>query len=69
MPIIHAHFLEGRTLETRRKYAAELTRITSEILNVPAQRVHIVLTEVPAEGFAHGGILMSDSTVSKDAKP
>jgi phenylpyruvate tautomerase PptA (4-oxalocrotonate tautomerase family) len=34
MPLIKVNMLQGRSVETKRKYASEMTRITCECLGV-----------------------------------
>ncbi|ABC34371.1 putative 4-oxalocrotonate tautomerase [Burkholderia thailandensis E264] len=60
MPTIHLEMHPGRTLEQKRAFVTEVTRVTAETLNCPVESVDIVITEVPRDAWAKAGKLVSD---------
>ncbi|KGR99801.1 tautomerase enzyme family protein [Burkholderia sp. ABCPW 111] len=50
----------GRTLEQKRAFVNEVTRVTAQTLNCPVESVDIVITEVPRDAWAKAGKLISD---------
>jgi len=60
MPSINVNLLEGRTVESKRKYAAEVTKLTCEYLEVPPERVRVIFNEMKHENFAVAGVLSVD---------
>jgi 4-oxalocrotonate tautomerase len=60
MPIIQVNLLEGRTVEQKRKYVADVTRVTCEDLGVPPDSVRIQFITMGHEDFAVAGVLHSD---------
>jgi len=60
MPILHLEMLPGRTLEQKRAFVREATRVAAETLACPPDSLDIVISEVPRESWAKGGQLMSD---------
>ena len=60
MPIIQVNLLQGRSVETKRKYAAELTKLTCECLDASPESVRIIFREMAHEDFAIAGILAAD---------
>jgi 4-oxalocrotonate tautomerase len=60
MPLIEVNMLQGRSDETKRKYASEMTRITCECLGVKPESVRIIFSEMPPENFAIAGKLSAD---------
>lgn len=53
--------LPGRTLEQKRAFVSEVTRVTVETLKCPVESVDVIITEVPRDGWAKAGKLISDS--------
>jgi 4-oxalocrotonate tautomerase len=53
MPIVNVQLIEGRSAELREQLIAQLTATVLDVLDVPAQSVRVILTEVPA---AHWGV-------------
>lgn len=62
MPNITVELLSGRSLDQRRRFVAEVTRVVVETLLVPAASVRIVLQEIEPDGVASGGLLALDQT-------
>ena len=60
MPIIQVNLLQGRSTEIKRKYAAELTKLTCECLGTQPEAVRIIFSEMEHENFAVAGVLSSD---------
>jgi 4-oxalocrotonate tautomerase len=61
MPVIKVNMLQGRSIETKRKYASEMTRITCECLDVNPESVRIIFSEMPPENLAAAGTLFADA--------
>jgi 4-oxalocrotonate tautomerase len=60
MPTLHLEMHPGRTLEQKRAFVREVTRVTVETLVCPPESVDIVITEVPRDAWAKGGKLLAD---------
>ena len=60
MPTIHVNLLEGRTVEAKRKYAAEVTKLTCECFEVTPEKVRVVFNDMKHENFAIAGVLVAD---------
>lgn len=60
MPTLYLDMHPGRTLEQKRQFVREVTRVTSETLNCPTDSVDVLISEVPREHWAKGGQLISD---------
>jgi 4-oxalocrotonate tautomerase len=59
MPIVQISLLTGRTPEKKEQLMNKVTDAIVEALQIPRDRVHIVLNEVPKENIGHGGIPFS----------
>jgi len=60
MPLINVSLLEGRSVEAKRKYASEITKLTCDCFEVTPERVRIVFSEMKPENFAVAGVLNVD---------
>jgi 4-oxalocrotonate tautomerase len=60
MPTYHVEMMEGRTVEQKKKLAAEITRVSVEILGGQAESVDIIITDIKRENWATGGKLWSE---------
>ena len=60
MPTVNIQLFEGRTVDEKRKLAEKLTGAVMEALNVPPEAVRIMITEMPRENLAVGGVLNID---------
>jgi len=60
MPTLHLEMHPGRTLDQKRDFVREVTRVTVETLVCPPESVDVLITEVPREAWAKGGILIAD---------
>jgi 4-oxalocrotonate tautomerase len=60
MPIIQVNLLQGRSTETKRKFAAEITRVTCECLSTAPEQVRIIFNDMPLENYSIAGTLAAD---------
>nr|WP_255458994.1 MULTISPECIES: 4-oxalocrotonate tautomerase [unclassified Herbaspirillum] len=60
MPIIHVEMFAGRTLEQKRAFVSEVTRVASETLACPPESVDVLFTEFARENWAKAGKLVAD---------
>lgn len=60
LPIINVQILKGRSEQDIQSFIRALTDTTSENLNVPKERVRVIVQEVPRDRWAVGGELMAD---------
>ena len=60
MPVLHLEMHPGRTLEQKRAFVREVTRVTVETLVCPSETVDVVITEVPRDAWAKAGKLLAD---------
>ncbi|MBM7095331.1 MULTISPECIES: 2-hydroxymuconate tautomerase [Alteribacter] len=56
MPIAHIHILEGRSREQKQHLIQDITTAISENLDVPGERVKVLLHEMPHENWGSNGI-------------
>jgi 4-oxalocrotonate tautomerase len=61
MPIVHIHILEGRSREKKVRLLESVTRAVVESLDVPAASVRVIISEMPHEHFAIGGVPASEA--------
>lgn len=64
MPIIHVHMLAGRDVEKKRLLARRLTDVVCETLGSKPDGVRVILTDMPHDSYAIGGVLKSDAEPS-----
>ncbi len=60
MPTLRLEMIAGRTLEQKRAFVTEATRVAVETLVCPPESVTIVITEVTKDAWATAGKLLSD---------
>ncbi|MBZ5644624.1 MAG: tautomerase family protein [Acidobacteriia bacterium] len=60
MPDVHISWLEGRTVEQKRKVVEKITQILAEEAGAKPESTHIVFVDVPHTNFASGGMLVAD---------
>ncbi|ASL46463.1 2-hydroxymuconate tautomerase [Burkholderia sp. AD24] len=60
MPVLHLEMHPGRTLEQKRAFVSEVTRVTVDTLVCPPESVEVVITEVPRDAWAKAGKLLAD---------
>ncbi len=61
MPIVQIHLMEGRTDDQKRALVKEVTQAVCATVNVPPEKVRIILSDMPPNGYAVGGTLVLDS--------
>jgi 4-oxalocrotonate tautomerase len=59
MPIVQISMIQGRTPEKKAELIKKVTDAIVETLQIPKDRVRIVLNEVPEENLGDGGIPLS----------
>ncbi|MGA2465590.1 MAG: 2-hydroxymuconate tautomerase [Thermodesulfobacteriota bacterium] len=59
MPIVQISLLPGRTPEKKEELIKNVTNAIADTLQIPKERVHIVLNEVPKENIGSGGVPLS----------
>ncbi|HEX2590023.1 MAG TPA: 2-hydroxymuconate tautomerase family protein [Rhizomicrobium sp.] len=60
MPVIATHILKGRGVEIKRRLASALTTAMADVLELPAESIHVLITEHDRENWAIGGELFSE---------
>jgi 4-oxalocrotonate tautomerase len=51
----------GRTVEQKRAFVREVTKVTAETLACPPESVDILISEVPRDAWAKAGKLLADA--------
>jgi 4-oxalocrotonate tautomerase len=64
MPIVQISMIQGRTPEKKEQLIKKVTEAIIEVLKVPADRVRIILNEVPKENIGIGGVPLSKTDPS-----
>ncbi|OGP75655.1 MAG: hypothetical protein A2V86_17675 [Deltaproteobacteria bacterium RBG_16_49_23] len=59
MPIVQISMIQGRTPEKKEELIKKVTDAIAETLEIPKERVQIVLNEVSKENIGRGGIPLS----------
>ena len=59
MPIVQISMIAGRTPEKKEQLIKKVTDAIVEVLQIPADRVRIVLNEVSKENLGYGGVPLS----------
>jgi 4-oxalocrotonate tautomerase len=60
MPDVHISWLDGRTVEQKRKVVERITQVLAEEAGAKPESTHIVFVDIPHTNFASGGVLVSD---------
>lgn len=60
MPIVQISMLEGRDEAQKKRMYTKVTQAIAESLEVPSERVRIVVQEVPKENWCIGGTSAKD---------
>lgn len=60
MPIVNLQILEGRSNKQVKEVIQNITDTVSATLEVPKERVRVLVTEVPKTHWGTGGVLKSD---------
>ena len=61
MPMIQVNVLAGHTPEEKRKFVADIARVTAEDFGTPLEKVWIQIIEMPRDEFAVGGKFISET--------
>lgn len=61
MPLVHIDLVAGRSEEQLTALVKDVTDAIAKNVNVPAERVHIVLNEMQPNRYSVGGTLVSDN--------
>lgn len=59
MPIVQISMIQGRTPEKKEQLIKKVTDAIVEALQIPAEKVRIILNEVPKENIGYGGVPLS----------
>jgi 4-oxalocrotonate tautomerase len=60
MPIVQVHLIEGRTVEQKRKLVAQMTKAVVDSLDVKAEDVRIILSDMTKQDYSVAGVLFID---------
>ena len=60
MPVVQIHLIQNRTVEQKRALVKKVTEAVVESIGVPAEAVHIMLTDMKREDYADAGVLHLD---------
>jgi 4-oxalocrotonate tautomerase len=60
MPIIQVNLLEGRSVEQKRKAAADMTKVICEDFNVKPEQVRIQFIDMAPTNYSIAGTLTAD---------
>ena len=60
MPVVTIRMATGRSLDQKRRLAAEVTRAVAETLELPAEHVSLQIEEFDRSNWATGGQLHID---------
>ncbi|MBN8531061.1 MAG: 2-hydroxymuconate tautomerase family protein [Alphaproteobacteria bacterium] len=69
MPIVQIHLLSGRSEKKKRKLVAAVTEAIVSTVDVPPEKVRIILSDMKPENYAVAGVLTLDAPKAKKAKP
>ncbi len=59
MPIVQINMIAGRTPEKKEELIKNVTNAIADTLQIPKERVHIVLNDIPKENIGRGGVPLS----------
>lgn len=59
MPVVQISLIQGRTPEKKEELMKKVTEAIADALQIPKDRVRIVLNEVPKENIGYGGVPLS----------
>jgi len=60
VPVVKINWIQGRTVEQKRKIAEGITKTIVEVANVKPEAVIILFNDMPRTNVAKSGILLSD---------
>ncbi|MDR1481842.1 MAG: tautomerase family protein [Synergistaceae bacterium] len=67
MPIIHVDMIKGRSSDSKRTFATEVTELACRCFEVKPAQVRVIFHEIPRENWAVAGTLFSDKEESPSA--
>jgi 4-oxalocrotonate tautomerase len=59
MPFVQIELVSGRTAEKKEELIRNVTNAVADTLQIPKDRVHISIHDMPKENIGHGGVPMS----------
>ncbi len=59
MPIVQISMIQGRTAEKKEELIKKVTDAIVDALQIPKDRVRIILNELPKENLGRGGVPFS----------
>lgn len=59
MPLVKIELVEGRSAETRETLIKKVTDAVAETLEIPANKVWVVVDEVKSDNWGVGGVPLS----------
>jgi len=60
MPYVNITWIEGRTIDQKRKVAQRVTQVLMEEAGAKSESTHIVFVDLPTTNFATGGVTIAD---------
>ncbi|MFP7737488.1 tautomerase family protein [Priestia aryabhattai] len=60
MPVMNINVWEGFSEETKQKWVKGLTDLTVDLLNMPPDKVTVILHDVPQYNWAQAGTIATD---------
>lgn len=60
MPHVEVTWVEGRTVEMKRKIAERITAVLIEEGRAKRENIHVSFHDVPATNYAEAGVLVAD---------
>ncbi len=67
MPVITVQLAAQRSIDVKRRLAAGLTDVVAEVLEVPRERITVLIDELGRDNWASGGELHSDRSAKESA--
>ncbi|HZS58000.1 MAG TPA: 4-oxalocrotonate tautomerase [Gemmatimonadaceae bacterium] len=61
VPFLYLEMHPGRTVDQKRNFVREATRVAVETLDCPINSVEIIISEVSKDSWAVAGVLKSDT--------
>jgi 4-oxalocrotonate tautomerase len=58
---LHLEMHPGRTVEQKRAFVREVTKVTAQTLACPPESVDILISEIPRDAWAKAGKLLADA--------
>jgi 4-oxalocrotonate tautomerase len=59
MPIVQISMISGRTPEKKEQLIKKVTDAIAEVLQIPADRVQMIIHDIPKENFGNGGVQLT----------